>query len=307
MALISAVTPLDKVQRLISTVAREMSTASMSLDANRRALDERGANVPLPDGILIEDIQISDVITGELLTPSCTKKQNVVLYLHGGGFSTGSSISHRPLCAQIARQSQWKVMCVNYRLAPEYKFPCALEDAITSYSWLLSQGYMSADIVFAGDSAGGGLAMAAVQMIMLHKNRQHLPLPAGAIGLSPWLDLECTSESYQENQHIDKFASAQGLRPMGRGYMGDTCSKDPLVSPFYATDLKGMCPLLLQVGSAETLRDEVISFARLAQQDGVDVELQIWENMIHVWHSFGDILPEANMAIRKIADWLDTH
>jgi monoterpene epsilon-lactone hydrolase len=156
----------------------------MSLDANRRALDERGANVPLPDGILIEDIQISDVITGELLTPSCTKKQNVVLYLHGGGFSTGSSISHRPLCAQIARQSQWKVMCVNYRLAPEYKFPCALEDAITSYSWLLSQGYMSADIVFAGDSAGGGLAMAAVQMIMLHKNRQHLPLPAGAIGLS---------------------------------------------------------------------------------------------------------------------------
>lgn len=298
-----AKTSLDYVQNLISAVTQKMSTASRSLEANRQALDEGGASQPLPPGMLLHHLDLSSNLSGVMFTPK-EKPKGVILYFHGGGYCTGSAVSHRPLCAQIAQTASRHLLSVNYRLAPEHKYPSALTDALTSYNWLLSQGYPCDQIVFAGDSAGGGLAMAA----LLHL-RDHcatgLPMPGGAIGLSPWLDLSCSCDSYQRNGHIDQLATAEGLRMMGLGYLGGANVSDPWISPFFANDLEGLCPLLLQVGSAETLVDEVSAFANCASESEVDVELQIWENMVHVWHSFSEDLPESRMAIQSIADWLD--
>jgi acetyl esterase/lipase len=284
----------------------QMGVASQSLEANRQALDERGASIALPDGMQLKPVQITADITGDMLTP-LNANDRVILYFHGGGYLTGSALSHRPLCARIANQSRCKLLSVNYRLAPENKYPAAVNDALDSYSWLLTQGYSSAQVVVAGDSAGGGLAMAALLSILQNTGGRGLPMPAGAIGLSPWLDLNCTSQSYRDNGHIDQFAAAQGLQGMGLAYIGDASGTNPLVSPFYADELKGICPLLLQVGSVETLHDEVAAFADRALKDGASVDLQVWDNMIHVWHSFAEILPESDLAIQAIAHWLERH
>jgi monoterpene epsilon-lactone hydrolase len=304
MKFVATTTPRKAVEELINTMALEMSGAPMSLEDNRRRFDERGASIPLPPGMTVNTVTISDAVSGELLSPP-NPQARVVLYFHGGGLHTGSSLSHRPLCARIAALSRWHVLSVNYRLAPEYRFPCAVQDAVQSYSWLLAQGHPTNNIVFAGDSAGGGLALAALLSIADNLDGQMLPMPAGAIGISPWLDLDCSSASYEKNGAIDLLATRQGLRPMGRQYAGNAAIENPLVSPFYADKMRGLCPMLLQVGSAETLHDEVESFARRARGERVDVELQVWENMIHVWHSFTDILPESELALQAIAEWLN--
>lgn len=304
MQQIAAITSLNEVEKFITSVMMDFSASPSSLQGIRQSLDERGASVALPDGMTIENIQLSVDLGAELITPQ-ESKERVILYFHGGGYCTGSSLSHRPLCARIAHQSGWKLLSVNYRLAPEHRFPGALEDAVGSYAALLARGYLPADIVFAGDSAGGGLALAALVAILGDTQQSALPMPAGAIGISPWLDLDCSSDSYQQYGHIDQLASAPALKGMGRAYLGDASGKNPLASPFYATALRGMCPLLLQVGSVETLRDEVTAFAHSAERDGVNVDLQVWENMIHVWHSFEGILPEAELAVTAIADWLE--
>lgn len=306
MTRVSTVTPLETVQKLITDMMVQLGEASLSLEANRQALDERGASIALPDGMQLKNVQITADITGDLLTP-LTSNDRVILYFHGGGYLTGSALSHRPLCARIASQSRRKLLGVNYRLAPESKFPAAVNDALESYSWLLTQGFSPAQVVVAGDSAGGGLVMAALLSILHNTDGRGLPMPAGAVGLSPWLDLNCSSQSYRDNGHIDQLASAQGLQAMGLGYLGDASATNPLVSPFYADDLTGICPLLLQVGSVETLHDEVIAFAERALKDGASVDLQVWDNMIHVWHSFVDILPESELAIQAIAHWLERH
>jgi len=148
---------------------------------------------------------------------------------------------------------------------------------------------------------GGGLVMAT----LLALKQRGLAMPAGAIGISAWLDLDCSSQSYQAYKHIDLMANAEGLRFVGRGYANKHISKDALASPFYARDLKGLCPLLLQIGSAETLLDENVAFAKQARLDGVIVELQRWPNMIHVWHSLYGLIPEAAQAIDAIALWIN--
>jgi monoterpene epsilon-lactone hydrolase len=306
MTRITTVTPLETVQKLIADMMVQIAGASLGLEANRQAFDEQGASIALPDGMQLKTVQIAADITGDMLTP-LNSKDRAILYFHGGGYLTGSALSHRPLCARIANQSRCKLLSVNYRLAPENKYPVAVNDALDSYSWLLTQGYSPAQVVFAGDSAGGGLVMAALLSILQNTGGRDLPMPAGAVGLSPWLDLNCSSQSYRDNGHIDQLASAQGLQAMGLGYIGDTSATNPLVSPFYADDLKGICPLLLQVGSVETLHDEVAAFADRALKDGASVDLQVWDNMIHVWHSFADILPESELAIQAIAHWLERH
>jgi len=193
---------------------------------------------------------------------------------------------------------------VNYRLAPEHPYPAALEDAVASYRWLLSGGHAPGQVVVAGDSAGGTLAMGLL-LRSLASGEASLPMPAGAVGISPWLDLACSSESYVRNAALDPAANAEGLRFLGRGYVRDTPVTDPLASPFYAPDLAGLCPLLLQVGGAETLYDEVVDFGRRAEAAGVPVSLQVWESMMHVWHALVGMLPEADRALDEVGRWID--
>jgi len=296
-------TSLDTIKQLVLNMKQELgAVASTNLQENRKIFDSAGLIATLPQNTRIESVQLSPEISADWIIPKkndSTEKEALILFLHGGGFSVGSSISHRPLCARIADSSQCKLLIVNYRLAPEHRYPIALEDALFTYQWLL-KNYPGRSIIVIGDSAGGGLAMALLLLI----KEKSLPMPIGAVGISAWLDLECTSASYQTNKEIDLLASAEGLRFVGRGYANKKINKAPLVSPFYATDLSGLCPLLLQVGSAETLLDENINFAEQAKKDSVNVELQIWPNMVHVWHSLYGMVPEAAEAIDAIATWI---
>jgi len=293
-------TDREKVKTLLLKMQKEMSEKSGDLSTNRKVFDERGESTPLPEGITLKAETISTHLNAEWLMHESTCTNKVLLYFHGGGYSVGSAVSHRPLCALICEKTQHNILSINYRLAPEHKFPAALEDALSSYQFLIDKGYDPKQIIIAGDSAGGGLTMATLLKI----KQDGLPQPFAAIGLSAWLDLECTSPSYESNKEIDLMAGAEGLRFVGRAYANQSINTDPFVSPFYADELTGLCPILLQVGDAETLLDENTAFAEKAKRDDVNIQLQIWPNMTHVWHSLHGVLPESDQALNAIANWL---
>lgn len=301
-------TDRETVRKLLIKLHKEVSEKLGDLETNRQAFDEQGITTPLPEGVVIEEQALNSnhseqqqhTLSGEWLKYTGNKTNKIILYFHGGGYSVGSALSHRPLCARLCKISQCDILSVNYRLAPENKYPCALNDAVSSYQFLLDKGFKPQQIFLAGDSAGGGLVMACLLKI----REQNSAMPAGAIGLSPWLDLECSSDSYEKNKDIDLMAGAEGLRFVGRAYAKKNINKDPFISPFYAEDLTDLCPLLLQVGDAETLLDETQHFADKAKQQGVSVNLQVWPNMTHVWHSLYGVLPEAEQALNAISDWI---
>ena len=242
-------------------------------------------------------------VGGEWISPADTPLDKAILYFHGGGFRIGSVESHRDLIAQIARASGCRVLAINYRLAPEYRFPAALDDALTSYGWMLGQGLQPGSIAFAGDSAGGNLVLAA----MLALRERGLPLPVAAMLMSPWTDLAATGTSYVSRAEADPIHQRPMILALAKNYLGgqgDPC--DPLVSPLYA-DLAGLPPLLIQVGDRETVLDDSVMFADLARGAGVDVHLEVWDGMIHVFQMFGAELAEAHQAIASIAQFLNRH
>jgi monoterpene epsilon-lactone hydrolase len=293
-------TSLETIKQLMIDMHRQFDAAGGGgLEDSRRRFDENGLSTPLPAGIHIEPVIINANLSADWIIPANADGEKIILYFHGGGYSAGSSLSHRPLCGRIAHHSGCRILSVNYRRSPEYKYPAALEDALTSYAWL-QQSCPASHIVMMGDSAGGGLTMASLLAI----KQNNLSMPGGAVGISAWLDLECSSASYETNKEIDLMASAGGLRFVGRAYASKSINRDPLVSPFYSDNLKGLCPLLMQIGSAETLLDENIHFAEQAKKDGVQVELQIWPNMVHVWPSLYNVVPEAKIAIEAIGAWI---
>jgi monoterpene epsilon-lactone hydrolase len=242
-------------------------------------------------------------VDGEWITPADAPQDKAILYFHGGGFRIGSVASHRELIAQIAEKSGCRVLAINYRLAPEHRFPAALDDALAAYGWMLGQGLQNGNIAFAGDSAGGNLVLAA----MLALRERKLPLPISAVLMSPWTDLAATGTSYVSRAEADPIHQRPMILTLAKNYLGgqgDPC--DPLVSPLYA-DLAGLPPLLIQVGDRETVLDDSIMFADLARAAGVDVHLEVWDGMIHVFQMFGVELSEAHRAIASIAQFLNRH
>jgi monoterpene epsilon-lactone hydrolase len=246
---------------------------------------------------------IAGSVDGEWIQPANAPQDKAILYFHGGGFRIGSVASHRDLIAQIAVASRCRVLAMNYRLAPEHRFPAALEDALAAYDWLLRQGQKPANIAFAGDSAGGNLALAA----MLALRERQRPLPAAAVLMSPWTDLAATGPSYVSRAEADPIHQRPMILALAKNYLGgqgDPC--DPLVSPLYA-DLADLPPLLIQVGDRETVLDDSVRLADKARAAGVEVDLQVWEGMIHVFQMFGAELPEAHRAIAEIAGFIGRH
>jgi monoterpene epsilon-lactone hydrolase len=242
-------------------------------------------------------------VDGEWVSPANAPEDKAILYFHGGGFRIGSVASHRDLMAQIAFASGCRVLAINYRLAPEHRFPAALDDALAAYGWMLDRGLKPDNVAFAGDSAGGNLALAA----MLALRERGLPLPVSAVLMSPWTDLAATGESYVSRAEADPIHQRPMILALAKNYLGgqgDPC--DPLVSPLYA-DLGGLPPLLIQVGDRETVLDDSVMFADLARAAGVDVSLEVWGGMIHVFQMFGVELPEAHRAIASIAGFLNRH
>ncbi|SDN41102.1 alpha/beta hydrolase [Afipia sp. GAS231] len=242
-------------------------------------------------------------VDGEWILPADAPKDRAILYFHGGGFRIGSVTSHRDLIAQIALASGCRVLAINYRLAPEHRFPAALDDALAAYDWMLQQGLKPANIAFAGDSAGGNLALAA--MLALCDNKR--PLPAAAALMSPWTDLAATGASYLSRAEADPIHQRAMILALAKNYLGgEGDPRDPLVSPLYA-DFAGLPPLLIQVGDRETVLDDSVMLAGKARAAGVTVDLQVWNGMIHVFQMFGGELAEAHRAVADIALFLDRH
>lgn len=227
--------------------------------------------------------------------------EGVILYLHGGAYALGSVNTYRDLVGRLVKAAGLNALAIDYRLAPEHPHPAAVEDAVTAYCWLLEQGVTPAQIIIAGDSAGGGLALAV--LLALRDGGQLVP--AGAVCISPWTDLALTGGSMQEKAEDDRVLNPGSLAMFAALYADGQVLTAPLISPLYA-DLAGLPPLLIQVGTDEILLDDALRFAEKARAAGVDVDLQVWEGMFHVFHMF-QFFSETREAIGKIAVFIHRH
>lgn len=239
-------------------------------------------------------------VPAEWVVPPAAGPERVIFYLHGGSYNSGSIQSHRSLVANIANAAKARALVVEYRLAPEHRFPAALEDAVQAYHWLISTGVSHSQVVFAGDSAGGGLLLALLVFLRDHED----PLPVGGVCLSPWTDLTCQGESCTQNARKDFLLHAGQLRQSAALYLAGADPKDPLASPLYA-DLKGLPPLLIQIGSDELILSDATRLADRARNAGVPISLEVWQGMQHEWHFASGLIPEAQQAIESIGAFVD--
>lgn len=214
-------------------------------------------------------------------------ERRAILYLHGGGYAIGSINTHRRLAYDISAASGARVLVIDYRLAPEHPFPAAVEDATKAWRWLLQQGFAANRLAIAGDSAGGGLTLAT----LVNLRDQNLGLPAAAAMLSPWVDLEGAGDSITTRSAQDPMVQKDGLLWMAGLYLNGKDPKTPLAAPLHA-DLKGLPPILVQVGTAETLLDDSTRIAEKLYDAGVEVRLAVWPNMVHVFPLFAPVLSE---------------
>lgn len=286
--------------RFWRTILRKMFKNQNLSIAEHRASGVKNSKLMggAPKTVNIQQIDI-DGIEVEWLIPLDASAEKMILYFHGGGYVTGSIEDHRMMCGLLADSTGMKVLIPNYRLAPENPFPAALDDALKVYRWLLVQGYSSANIIVAGDSAGGGLSVAAV-LALRDKNEL---LPAAVVCLSPWADLTLENETHITKAESDSMLRTDILREWALAYTNESNFINPLVSPIYA-DFHGFPPLLIQVGSDEILLGDSILLAEKAKADGVQVELNIWDGMWHVWQALGDLIPENKKTFEEIAQFV---
>ncbi len=268
-----------------------------SVDQMRAGMERMTAGAPLAEDVDYEAIE-SGGVPAEWAVAGNARDDRVILYLHGGGYVIGSVRTHRQLVGDLSRASGAKVLSLDYRLAPEDPHPAAVDDAFAAYRHLLDS-FDPSKVAIAGDSAGGGLT--AATLVALRDAGE--PLPAAGVMISPWLDLTLSGESMDGKAAEDPMVQRGGLQMMADAYVAAADAKAATISPLFA-DLAGLPPLLVHVGTAETLLDDSTRFAEKAKSAGVDVELEIWEDMIHVWHAFSMILPEGRQATDRIGDYL---
>ena len=289
----------EQLKKVIEIITSQPRNPNASIERRRAAMEKVSERVA-PD-VKCEPVNAGGVSAEWIAAPGA-QSDRVILYLHGGGYVTGSIKTHRAMVARIARASKGRALLIDYRLAPENLFPAAVDDATAAYRSLLAQGYAPGKIVIAGDSAGGGLALAALAAL----RDAHDPMPAAAVAISPWTDLEGTGDSVKTKAAKDPMVQGSDLVPMAKMYFGTHDPKNPLLSPLHA-DYRGFPPLLIQVGEAEVLLDDSTRVAERAKAAGVKVELEVWDDMVHVWHVFAKLLPEGQQAIDKIGTFVIAH
>lgn len=255
---------------------------------------------PLAPGQL-QDISINS-LQCRWFFPEKYSIDGVVLYIHGGGFRLGSIDSHQQLMANIAHYSHCPVLGINYRLMPEHIYPAALNDTEMAYQWLLDKGYRADQIIIAGDSAGGQLAAGLLQKLQQHKAAQ----PAGAVLLSAWLDMSLSGASYDTRAKDDPIHQRKMLAVIAKEYLADNNPKASQISPLFG-DLSDLPPTLLQVGDREVGLDDSVAYAQALIDAGSQAELQVYDNMIHVFQMFADELEEATLALKRIGDFIQQH
>jgi len=257
----------------------------------RKDMDTAFSQYRIAPDVTVEPATANGVRAEWTSTPQ-DDRDAALLYVHGGGYVIGSLDSHRHMVSEAGRATKAWALALDYRLAPEHPFPAAVEDAVSGYRYLLSRGIRPGRIAIAGDSAGGGLVVAAMLAIL----EAGMAQPACGWCISPWVDMEGIGESMSTKAEADPTVQRAGLLELAGLYLNGADPRSPLAAPIYA-DLRGLAPLLIQVGAAETLLDDAIRLAKIAGAADVRVDLQVWPEMVHVWHLFH---PELKAGLRAI-------
>jgi acetyl esterase/lipase len=267
------------------------------IDSQRRSYEEMFVRTAPPSPDVIIDEVLADSVPAEW-THTRESTGKVIVFFHGGGFLVGSKRACRGFAGQLSAATRRRVFSIDYRLSPENPHPAALDDAMRAYRWLLEQKVAPADIVLAGESAGGGLAVAT----MMALRDSGVPLPACAVLISPWLDLAVTGDSAKPGASDDPLVSVATLRIMARLYAGED-TRAPLASPLYG-NLAGLPPMLLMAGAYEMLRDDATRFVSRATQAGVRAELHMATGMVHIWPLIAPASPEAADALIRVRQFV---
>jgi acetyl esterase/lipase len=287
-----------EAERAIARIRAESSGPPKTLAQSRADWIAGAMQQPLPEGAVVSGAVVGG-IAGECVEIAGTSPRRVILQLHGGGYNAGSPVTHRKLAAYFALYGGARVFTPDYRLAPEHPFPAAPEDGLAVYDGLLGQGIAPADIVFIGDSAGGGLALT---MLLMLRERGG-PMPAAAVLLAPMADLTVSSESYVSNRASDPQITREGIAEAGIWYAGGRDLRDPLLSPVFA-DLTGLPPLLIHAGGIEVMLGEAEAIAERARIAGVNVTYKEWPGLWHIHHHEVPDVPEATAAVREIGAFI---
>ena len=280
---------VDAIREMLRSRPRPAGLAE-----RRERLDGLGAAFALPQDVRTESVQAGGVPAEWTATPGA-EPGRVILFLHGGGYVSGSIKSHRHMIAEAGRQAKARTLALEYRLAPEHPFPAALDDALAGYRFLLSSGFDPAAVVLAGESAGGGLAVATLVSLRDAGDK----LPARAWCSSPGVDLTMSGSTMTSKASVDPLIQREYLTELADAYLHGANPRDPLVSPIHA-DLHGLPPMLIQVGSAETLLSDSVALAARAGEADVRVTLQVWPDMIHAWHLFHPQLQAGREALQEV-------
>jgi acetyl esterase/lipase len=285
----------DTYKAMVSRLA-----ANPPIDSVRDMFEGISRLAAEPTHVTYEEVTVAG-LSAIWANPLNCDTDRVVVYIHGGGFGSGSKDSYRKLAAHLAKAAGCRALIPDYRLAPEYTFPAPLDDVRAIYEWLLTQGYVSSKIAFAGDSAGANIATAAA----LALKRDNRPLPAAIVAFSPVYDMEANGETLDSNAATDEFISRPLLQRVAALFLGGHSATDPLANPLYS-DPAGLPPIFLTCGSHEALQDNAERFATLARRAGVDVVLQLGDGMQHVYQYMAGRAPEADVSIAEAGRWLNT-
>ena len=289
---------IDQLEQVIALLTARDRPQNPTVEESREGFERLAAQMGVGTNTTIREVDANGV-PGELVTAEGSSDDTVTLYLHGGGYVIGSPRTHRELARRLSVETGGTVLVIDYRLAPENPFPAAVEDAVSSYRWLLEHGHDPAALSIAGDSAGGGLTVATLVSL----KDQGIPLPSCGVALSPWVDMEGIGESMSSRAGVDPMVQRNGLVSMAQTYLNGADPKSPLAAPIYA-DLSELPPLLIQVGMRETLYDDAVRLACHSAKAGLTVTFEPWDEMIHVWHLFAPLLDEGQQAIERIGAFI---
>ncbi|HZQ86728.1 MAG TPA: alpha/beta hydrolase [Acidimicrobiales bacterium] len=291
----------EELVNVIEILRGQPVVDGVTVEQMRNGMEAMTGGAPLPEGATFEEVDV-DGVPAEWVTTEGAAADKVVLYLHGGGYAIGSIKTHRALAANISKAAGVRLLLIDYRLAPEHPHPAAVDDAVTAWRWLLREGLDPSRMVISGDSAGGGLTMAT--LIALRDAGD--PLPACAVPISPWVEMEAVSDSWTTRAEADPMVHIEGLKLMADWYLNGQDPRAPLASPLHA-DLHGLPPLLVQVGDAEVLLDDSTRLVEKAKAAGVDATCDVIPDGIHVMHAFAPLVPEATAAIDRLAAFVRQH
>lgn len=283
----------------IVTMMEANQTLSAPIAERRAAVEQGFIFFPTAEGTSIEEVDAGGV-PGEWVAAPGASGSSTILYLHGGAYTICSPRTHRSITSGLSARTGARVLAADYRLAPENPFPAAVDDALAAYRFLLENG--SSPVVVAGDSAGGGLTIA----LLVAARDAGLPLPAAAAVISPWVDLELTGASMDDKADVDPMINRERLKESADAYLAGADARTPLASPLYA-DLTGLPPLFIHVGERETLLDDASRLEEAATRAGVDVTLEVEEDMIHIWHIFAGLAPEGDAGLDRVSAFLSPH